>query len=73
MKGTTGIRMRRESAKKMLEAQLLRGTKPEKVNGRTTTKMVALTDGDKARINREIEAINNPKDKKRVISNGTIS
>ena len=38
MKGTTGIKMRRESAKRLLEAQLKRGTKPEKINGKTTTK-----------------------------------
>lgn len=63
MKGTTGIRMRRESAKKMLEAQLIRGTKPEKINGKTTSNMITLTEGDKTRIKREIEAINNPKKK----------
>jgi uncharacterized protein YabE (DUF348 family) len=61
MKGTTGIKMRRENAKKMLEAQLLRGTKPEKVNHKTTSNMVALTPIDITRINKEIEAINNPK------------
>jgi hypothetical protein len=61
MKGTTGIKMRRESAKRLLEAQLKRGTKPEKINGKTTSNMVALTPADIARINREIEAINNPK------------
>lgn len=63
MKGTTGIKMRRESAKKLLEAQLKRGTKPEKIDGKTTSKMVALTETDIARINREIDAINNPKKK----------
>lgn len=61
MKGTTGIKMRRESAKKLLEAQLLRGTKPEKINGRTTAKMIPLTNADVTRINREIEAINTKK------------
>ena len=61
MKGTTGIRIRRESAKQRLEAQLKTGTKPEKINGKTTNKMVALTPADIARINREIEAITNPK------------
>ena len=61
MKGTTGNKMRRENAKKMLEAQLLRGTKPEKINGKTTNNMVALTPADITRINREIEAINNKK------------
>ena len=63
MKGTTGIRLRRESAKSRLEAQLKRGTKPEKVDGKTTTNMIPLTTGDITRINREIEAINNPKKK----------
>lgn len=63
MKGTTGIKMRRENAKKRLEEQLSRGTKPEKLDGKTTSKMVALTDADKARINREILAINSPKKK----------
>jgi len=63
MKGTTGNKMRRENAKKVLEAQLVRGTKPEKVNGKTTSTMVALTPADITRINKEIEAINNPKKK----------
>ena len=58
MKGTTGIKMRRLNAKKILEAQLLRGTKPEKINKKTTDKMIPLTTADIARINREIEAIN---------------
>ena len=61
MRGTTGIKMRRESAKKMLEAQLLRGTKPEKVNHKPTNNMVALLPADITRINKEIEAINNKK------------
>lgn len=63
MKGTTGIRLRRASAKKMLEAQLLRGTKPEKINKKTTSTMIPLTPADITRINKEIEAINNPKKK----------
>jgi hypothetical protein len=61
MKGTTGNKMRRENAKKILEAQLLRGTKPEKIDGKTTKNMVALLPADITRINREIEAINNKK------------
>ena len=64
MKGTTGIKMRRESAKAMLEAQLKRGTKPEKINGKTTSNMVALTDADRKRIEKEIENINNKKSSK---------
>jgi hypothetical protein len=63
MKGTTGIKMRRESAKRLLEEQLKRGTKREKINGRTTDKFIPLTDADVARINREIEVLNNPKKK----------
>lgn len=58
MKGTTGIKMRRLNAKKMLEAQLLRGTKPEKINKKTTSNMIPLTTADITRINHEIEAIN---------------
>jgi hypothetical protein len=64
MKGALGIKNRRASAKDLLEAQLKRGTKPEKINGKTTSKMIPLTEGDKARINREIDAINKPKLKK---------
>jgi len=63
MKGTTGIKMRRNEARKVLEAQLLRGNKPEKINGKTTTKMVKLTEGDIKRINGEIEILTNPKKK----------
>lgn len=64
MKGTMGIRLRRESAKRLLEAELARGTKPEKINGKTTSHMVSLTAGDITRIKKELEAINNPKKKK---------
>jgi hypothetical protein len=63
MKGTTGIKSRRDRAKKMLETQLLRGTKPEKINGKTTANMIPLTDFDKKRINKEIDVLNNPKKK----------
>jgi len=55
MKGTTGIKSRRERALKMLQEQLKRGTKPEKFGGKTTSNMVSLTDKDKTRINKEIE------------------
>lgn len=61
MKGTTGIKSRRDRAKKMLEAQLLRGTKPEKINKKTTANMIPLFPADITRINKEIEALNNPK------------
>lgn len=64
MKGALGIRTRRASAKSLLEAQLLRGIKPEKINGKTTSKMIPLTEKDKARINKEIESIDKPKSKK---------
>ena len=64
MKGTTGNRLRRESAKKYLETQLAKGLKPEKVNGKTTDKLVPLTEGDRKRIGREIENINNKKSSK---------
>ena len=64
MKGTTGNRLRRESAKKYLEAQLAKGLKPEKVNGKTTNNNVPLTEGDKKRIAREIENIDNKKSSK---------
>ena len=63
MNGTTGIKIRRENAKKLLEAQLKRGTKREKINGRTTDNFIPLTTADITRINREIEALNNPKKK----------
>jgi hypothetical protein len=55
---------RRTNAKAYLEAQLLKGTKPEKVNKKTTTKMIPLTEGDKSRITKEIEILNNPRKKK---------
>ena len=61
MKGTTRIRMRRASAKARLEEQPKRGTKPEKINHKTTAKMIPLSLADITRINREIEAINNKK------------
>ena len=48
----------------MLEAQLKRGTKPEKINKKTTSNMVALTDADKKRILQEIDNINNKKSSK---------
>lgn len=63
MKGTTGIKMRRESAKRLLEEQLKRGTKREKINNKTTDNFIPLTTGDITRINKELDAINNPKKK----------
>lgn len=58
------IERKRKNAKEALETQLVKGTKPEKVNGKTTTKMIPLTDGDKTRINKEIEILNSPRKKK---------
>ena len=57
------LKLRRETAKQNLEAQLLRGNKPEKVDGKTTDKHIPLSTHDIERINREIEAISNPKKK----------
>jgi len=54
---------RRKNAKTVLEEQLVRGTKPEKVNGKTTSKMIPLTEGDKKRINKEIETLSKAKKK----------
>ncbi|MFA5154144.1 MAG: hypothetical protein WC554_16460 [Clostridia bacterium] len=63
MKGTTGIRMRRDNAFKMLEEQLKKGTKPEKINGKTTSNVVPLTESDKKRITKEMEILSDPKRK----------
>ena len=60
---TQPMKFRRESAKERLEVQLKTGKKPEKVNGKTTMNNVPLTEFDKKRINKEIDAINNPKKK----------
>lgn len=57
MKGKTGHKIRRQSALQLLEAQLKRGTKSEKVNGKTTNNMISLTDLDKKRINKDIETL----------------
>ena len=64
MKGTTGINMRRANALKVLDVQLKRGTKPEKVNGKTTDKMVPLTEYDIKRITKEMETLAGPRKKK---------
>jgi len=58
MKGKFGKKVRRRSALVLLEEQLKRGSKPEKVDGKTTTKMIALTDADKKRIENQIEILN---------------
>ena len=63
MKGTIGIRLRRQEAYKVLEAQLNRGTKPEKINGKTTSTMIPLTESDKKRIEKEMTILSDPKRK----------
>lgn len=49
--------IRRTGALERLNAQLTAGTKPEKVNGKTTKKLIPLTEGDKNRIGKEIEIL----------------
>lgn len=61
MKGKQFKQLRRENAKKYLEKQLAGGHKPEKVDGKSTNKSIPLTEGDKKRINREIEALSTKK------------
>jgi hypothetical protein len=63
MKGTQGINMRRHNAMKMREEQLRDGTKPEKVNKKTTNKKIPLTQKDIERITKEIEILGNPRKK----------
>lgn len=55
MRGKTAHKLRRQSALNLLETQLKRGTKPEKVDGKTTTNMIPLSDADRKRITNEIE------------------
>jgi hypothetical protein len=62
-KGVVGVNMRRYNAKKLREEQLARGTKPEKINKKTTNRMVPLTQRDIARITKEIEVLGNPRKK----------
>jgi hypothetical protein len=50
---------RQQSALARLQKQLQVGTKPEKIEGRTTGNQVPLTSTDKARIEREIESLSN--------------
>lgn len=58
MKGKQGHKLRRRSALALFEKQLKRSTKPEKVDGKTTTNVIPLTEADKKRINKEIEILN---------------
>lgn len=57
MKGKTGIRFRRKGALELLEAQLTKGTKPEKIDGRTSDKTIPLSEADDKRIKKEIESL----------------
>ena len=50
---------RQQSALVRLQQQLQVGTKPEKIEGRTTGNQVPLTSTDKARIEREITSLSN--------------
>ena len=59
----TLVERRRKNAKIGLEEQLVRGTKPEKINGKTTSVQIPLTEGDKNRINKEIENLSKAKKK----------
>jgi len=57
MKGTLGIKLRRQDAQNRLETQLKQGTKPEKINGKTSLNTVELTDFDKKRIIKELDIL----------------
>jgi hypothetical protein len=48
---------RQKTALARLQQQLQVGTKPEKINGRTTGNQVPLTDKDRVRIEREISIL----------------
>lgn len=50
---------RQQSALARLQQQLQVGTKPEKINGKTTGNQVPLTSNDKARIEKEITTLSN--------------
>ena len=50
---------RQQSALERLQRQLQVGTKPEKINGKTTGNQVSLTSNDKARIEKEITILSN--------------
>lgn len=50
-------KQRQKNALERLKVQLSDGTKPEKLEGKTTGKRIPLTDKDKERINREIKTL----------------
>lgn len=56
-KGKEAIRSRRLRALQMLENQLKGGTKPEKIEGKTNSKLISLSENDKKRINNQIEIL----------------
>lgn len=51
------VEQRQMSALARLQQQLQVGTKPEKINGKTTGNQVPLTSTDKARIEKEINIL----------------
>jgi len=55
------VENRRKTARLSLEEQLKRGTKPEKINGKTTSTLIPLTEGDKKRIDKELEVLSKGK------------
>jgi hypothetical protein len=55
---------RQQRALARLQQQLQVGTKPEKINGKTTGNQVPLTSNDKARIEKEINILS---DKKQIL------
>ena len=55
------VERRRKNAKSALEAQLARGSKPQKIDGKTTSILIPLTESDKNRINKEIENLSKAK------------
>jgi len=57
------ITSRRRNALTRLEAQLVTGTKPEKIEGKTTANRIPLTEGNIKRINAEILTLSTPKKK----------
>jgi hypothetical protein len=54
---TSKQRRRKVSAFNRLEAQLKTGSKPEKVDGRTTTNNIQLSESDKNRMKKELETL----------------
>ena len=56
-KGKSGRRQRRTGALDRLEKQLKSGKKPLKVEGRTTSQLTELSDGDVKRIKTQIDVL----------------